>query len=395
MIKFLKFLLPALIEITFSMPLIIFFSLISRFKRKKYDIGIGPEAIINNFYHKQALERKGYLVITFVRSVNYITNKFDRVFSSRNYLSNLIIFQVLFYDYIYIILNCRCLYLYFNGGPLMFSRFLWRLEPIMLKFASVKTVLLPYGSDIQVFDRTPNLLFKDANSSDYPLHRFKYGKQVRKVRLWTEHADHVISGCDWVDYMYHWDTLMVAHFSIDMDLFKDQTDRVPAEEKTFRIIHAPNHKKIKGTKFLVKAVEELKDEGLDLELILIEKKPNNEVLSLLKSADLVVDQLIIGWYAMFAIESMLAGKPVVCFLRDDFINLYRTVGLLEEEEPPLINLNPLNLKDGIRDLMQNRSKLNEFASRGYDYVKRLHSTDSVGKTFDQINKSIGIQPNAK
>ena len=39
--------------------------------------------------------------------------------------------------------------------------------------------------------------------------------------------------------------------------------------------------------------------------------------------------------------------------------------------------------------------VNEFASRGYDYVKRLHSTDSVGKTFDGINKSIGIQPNAK
>ena len=277
----------------------------------------------------------------------------------------------------------------------MFSRFLWRLEPFLLKFASVKTVLLPYGSDIQVFDRTPNLLFKDANSSDYPLHRLRYGKQVHKIRLWTEHADHVISGCDWVDYMYHWDTLMVAHFSIDMDLFKDRANKVPLEEKTFRIIHAPNHKKIKGTRFLVKAVDELKDEGLDLELILIEKKSNEEVLSLIESADLVVDQLLVGWYAMFDIEAMLSGKPVVCFLRDDLINLYRTVGLLEEEEPPLINLNPLNLKDGIRDLMQNRSKLNEFASIGYDYVKRLHSTDSVGKTFDGINKSLGIQPNAK
>jgi hypothetical protein len=395
MIKFYKFLILNLIEITFSMPLIVIFSLLSRFKRKKFDVGIGPEAIINNYYHKQALVKNGYSVLTFVRSYYYITDKFDRVFSSSNYLSNLILFQVLFYDYIYAILNCRCLYLYFNGGPLMFSRFLWRLEPILLKLASVKTVLLPYGSDIQVFDRTPNLLFKDANSSDYPLHRLRYGKQVRKIRFWTEHADHVISGCDWVDYMYHWDTLMVAHFSIDMDLFKAQTAKVTAEEKTFRIIHAPNHKKIKGTRFLVKAVDELKDEGLDLELILIEKKSNEEVLSLIESADLVLDQLVVGWYAMFAIEAMLAGKPVVWVFGVGLINLYRTVGLLKEEEPPLINLNPLTLRDGIRDLMQNRTKLNEFASRGYDYVKRLHSTDSVGKTFDGINKSIGIQPNAK
>ena len=183
----------------------------------------------------------------------------------------------------------------------MFSRFLWRLEPFLLKFASVKTVLLPYGSDIQVFDRTPNLLFKDANSSDYPLHRLRYRKQVHKIRLWTEHADHVISGCDWVDYISlgHPDGCTFFHRH---ESFKDLAGKVPVEQKTFRIIHAPNHRKIKGTSFLIKAVEELKDEGLDLELILIEKKSNEEVLSLIESADLVLDQLVVGWYAMFAMR---------------------------------------------------------------------------------------------
>jgi hypothetical protein len=68
MVKFYKFLILSLIEITFSIPLIVIFSLLSRFKRKKFDVGIGPEAIINNYYHKQALEKKGYSVLTFVRS---------------------------------------------------------------------------------------------------------------------------------------------------------------------------------------------------------------------------------------------------------------------------------------------------------------------------------------
>ena len=38
MITFFKFSILSLIEITFSMPLILIFSLLSRFKRKKFDI---------------------------------------------------------------------------------------------------------------------------------------------------------------------------------------------------------------------------------------------------------------------------------------------------------------------------------------------------------------------
>ena len=40
---------------------------------KKYDVGIGPEPLINNVYHKMALEKNGYKVITFVAKSYYIT----------------------------------------------------------------------------------------------------------------------------------------------------------------------------------------------------------------------------------------------------------------------------------------------------------------------------------
>ena len=42
------------------------------------------------------------------------------------------------------------------------------------------------------------------------------------IDRWTTHSDHVISGCDWVDYMHHWDTLMSAHFSIDIESIRDK-----------------------------------------------------------------------------------------------------------------------------------------------------------------------------
>jgi len=36
-----------------------------------------------------------------------------------------------------------------------------------------------------------------------------------------------------------------------------------------------------------------------------------------ETADLLVDQLLTGWYGAVAVEMMALGKPVVCYLRED------------------------------------------------------------------------------
>ena len=374
-----------------SIPVLFLLSLFSRLSRKKYDVGIGPEPLINNIYHKNALCSAGYKVITFVKLIYYITSDFDVRLFSRNRIINAFKYKILYLDYLYLIFNVKSIYLYFQGGVFLYTKYLWRLEPYLLKAAGVKTVVMPYGGDVQSFDKTPNLLFKHAHSKDYPAHRYNRRRQEKKMELWTNHASHVISGCDWVDYMHHWDTLMVSHFSINVDLFAN-VKPCPRNSDSFRILHAPNHREIKGTQFVVEAVEKLKAEGHDVELVLVEKLSNLEILELILSVDLVIDQLIVGWYAMFAIESMLAGKPVICFLRDDLLNLYRSKGLIAVDEPPLINIAPLNLKEELSELILNQDKLSDYSKRGFDYVSRVHSTTSIGSKFDRINRSIGIHP---
>ena len=374
-----------------SIPVLFLLSLFSRLSRKKYDVGIGPEPLINNIYHKNALCSAGYKVITFVKLINYISSDFDVRLFSRNRIINAFNYKILYLDYLYLIFNVKSIYMYFQGGVFLYTKYLWRLEPYLLKAAGVKTVVMPYGGDVQSFDKTPNLLFKHAHSKDYPAHRYNRRRQEKKMELWTNHASHVISGCDWVDYMHHWDTLMVSHFSINVDLFAN-VKPCPRNSDSFRILHAPNHREIKGTQFVVEAVEKLKAEGHDVELVLVEKLSNLEILELILSVDLVIDQLIVGWYAMFAIESMLAGKPVICFLRDDLLNLYRSKGLIAVDEPPLINIAPLNLKEELRELILNQDKLSDYSKRGFDYVSRVHSTTSIGSKFDRINRSIGIHP---
>lgn len=376
-------------------PVLLFSSLVARYKNKKIDIGLGPQPLINNLYHKKSLERYGFTAETFVIKTYYITSGFDKNFtirSSSSILKNIFRAIMPLYIFVWSILRFRILYIYFNGGGLgLLPGWLWKIEPLLYRIAKVKTLVMPYGSDVQVMTRSQNLLFKNAMSADYPEYSKSKNKVAKQIDIWTLWGDHIISGVEWVDYMYHWDTLMLAHFSIDTEEIKPDPES-EIKTHTFRIFHAPNHKEIKGTKHLITAVNALIAEGMNIELDLTQKVSNDEILNRIRNADLVADQFIIGWYAMFALEAMSIGKPVLCYLRKDLVNLYEDAGLVEKGEIPLISCSCSEIKNTIADLYNNREELNEIGHRSREYVVKHHSLDSIGKKFLEINNKLGVEP---
>ena len=84
-----------------------------------------------------------------------------------------------------------------------------------------------------------------------------------------------------------------------------------------RVAHAPSKRAVKGTDTVLAAVESLRARGAPIELDLIEGVPNREARLRYAAADVVVDQLRIGWYGMLAIESMALAKPVVVHLDEE------------------------------------------------------------------------------
>lgn len=387
--KKIVFLLLQYIVEVISLPLIIVFAFFSRLKTKKIDIGIGPQPLINNVYHKMALQKFGYSVETFVSNPFYITDKFDIVLSEKFKINTLLGKLCSFVYLIYLAFKYKVLYIYFNGGPLGVStKLLWRLEPLLYRLAGVKIVVMPYGSDVQEMTRSKNLYFKHVMSMDYPGHRKRRKSIEMKIDLWSKNANHLIGGCEWVDYMYAWDTLMLAHFSIEMTDPIAEADDTEDTGQSFTVLHAPNHKMIKGTQHLEDAVKELQKEGYDIRLLMLTKVSNEEILHSIKKVDLIADQFVIGWYAMFAIEAMMLGKPVLCYLRDDLIDLYRDSGLIENNEIPIINTTISKIKEHLVWAYSNREVLKEIGAHSREYVQRHHSLDSVGSVFDRINKEI-------
>jgi glycosyltransferase involved in cell wall biosynthesis len=377
---------------------------VGRWGNKRVDVGLGPEPLINNVYHKRALALAGYSAETFVSEVYFITDAFDirgdllwaRV--APGWLSRRLAPVRLVYLALLSFSRYRCVYLYFHGGPLgllglaLGSEWLRNIEPHLFRLARMKVVVMPYGGDVQDLTRSPNLAFRDAIVRDYPGFRSSRARVAAQIDRWTAAADHVISGCEWVDYMSYWHTLTLAHFSIDVEAWRPTATATAAPGSRLRVLHAPNHRSTKGTEFFVRAVDDLVAEGVPIELVLAERVPNDEIRRLMATVDVVADQLIIGWYAMFALEAMAMEKPVLCYLRPDLLDLYTVAGLLQPGENPIINCTPLTVKDALRRLALDRSQLADLGRRSRAYVERHHSLEAVGAIFHRVNQTIGLLP---
>ncbi len=372
---------------TIFAPFLFLFAVLARFVPAPVEVGLGPTPIINNPYHKIALEKFGHRAEIFVDTLWYYTKDYD--YAPWLLLKGPLRAFAPYWLAMRTFFRYRTLYTYYDGGPLRSTAWLFLFEPFLLKVAGVKTVIMPFGADVHDLRHSPDRYLVHAYGRDYPTHRFLGRRISRKIDLWTAWADHIIGGCDWIHYQPYWDTLMISHFVIDADRVRpSRAKAISPEGAPLRLLHAPNHRTLKGTDFLLQAVEELQGEGLEIEVTLLQKKPNAEVLEAIEQADIVVDQLIIGWYAMFAIEAMALETPCICYIDDELLKVFSRAGLLKNGECPLISATPETIKEKLRELYSNREELRKASRQSRAYIERHHSPEAVGKVFDTIQKSL-------
>lgn len=145
-------------------------------------------------------------------------------------------------------------------------------------------------------------------------------------------------------------------------------DKVPSNIPI--VLHAPSHRGAKGTSYILSAVERLKAEGISFEFVLVEKLSNAEARKLYERADLIIDQLLAGWYGGFAVEAMALGKPVICYLRQSD---FKFIPPDMCSELPLINAAPSNIYEVMREwLTIRRQELKTKGMKSRQYVERWH-----------------------
>ena len=156
--------------------------------------------------------------------------------------------------------------------------------------------------------------------------------------------------------------------------------------RPLRIVHSTNHRRFKGTDFLIQAVDDLVAEGLEIELILVERTSNDEALQIYRTADLIFDQCVMGNYGYFALEAMALGKPVMCYIRGP--ERY----LLHPEECPIINTHVSTLKEDLRLLVTNHRELEQIGRHGRRYVEKHFSLEAFARRLGRAYQNLGIAP---
>jgi len=137
------------------------------------------------------------------------------------------------------------------------------------------------------------------------------------------------------------------------------------------IAHAPTNRLIKGTKHVEKAVATLRGEGLKVELKMIDKRPWDSMPEFLSGCDLLIDQLMMGWYGLLAMEGMAESKAVIAHLRSDFAD--HLLGC------PVVDATPQTITDVLRALVRDPERRAMLGAAGKRYVEQRHDLPVVGE----------------
>lgn len=148
------------------------------------------------------------------------------------------------------------------------------------------------------------------------------------------------------------------------------------------ITHAPTNRDLKGTEYIIKAVENAKHHFPLLRLNLVEGLPYNDALEQYRKSAAMVDQLNIGWYGMVALECMAMGVPVMCYIREDLKPFIECSGF-----SPIWYTSKETIEDDIATLLSSSCTIvNSQSDEGKDYVTGVHHPKKVVQT---MLKSIG------
>lgn len=146
------------------------------------------------------------------------------------------------------------------------------------------------------------------------------------------------------------------------------------------IVHAPSDPRIKGTDSILAALDAIRTEH-DFELVLVQGKTHDEAMQIYRQADLVIDQVLAGWYGGFAVEVMAMGKPVACYIRDEDLHF---IPVRMRRELPLLRLDPADLVQNFRAIFAQRDAWRDVGARSRRYVERWHHPYSIARALQRL-----------
>jgi hypothetical protein len=205
----------------------------------------------------------------------------------------------------------------------------------------------------------------------------------RDDELRRQFVSHVLPRADRVFYLnpelhrYVSRGEFLPYSSVDIEAI---TVYPPKREGPPKIVHAPSNASIKGTRLILQALEALKKDW-EFELVLVQNMAHEQALKVYETADLVIDQVLAGWYGGFAVEAMAMGKPVLCYLRDED---FQCVPEEMIDDLPITNIRPMHLGEDIALALGRRAEWGEWSQRSRRFVEKWHNPRLIAEAMVEL-----------
>ena len=167
----------------------------------------------------------------------------------------------------------------------------------------------PYGGDVAVRGYLAG--WEQAMAIDYPDVIARSDATRARVDWFARHADVTVRNVN-PGYLPRADVLWPNQYALDPAEFHAGARSPTADGRTgpVTVLHAPNHRRIKGTADLEHAVEALRGEGLDVRFSFSSGVRITRCAMRFATADIVAEQFLVG-YGLLAVEGMASGAAVI------------------------------------------------------------------------------------
>ena len=146
------------------------------------------------------------------------------------------------------------------------------------------------------------------------------------------------------------------------------------------VVHCPSKQSTKGTKYINEVVERLK-KIYDFEFKILHGISHKELLAVMRSCDIVLDQFTLGDYGIISTEAMAMGKPSVCWLRPEILSLLPA-------EIPIVNADLNNLEEVLGKLIKEPHLRYEIGLQSRKYIEKHHDSHKCAQDVLNVYEQI-------
>ena len=161
-----------------------------------------------------------------------------------------------------------------------------------------------------------------------------------------------------------------------------------SENLRLRIIHSPTNRASKGTELIIPVMERVK-KVRDVEFVLIEHKPHDEVIRIKETCDISIEQVgNLGGtgYGRNSLEALAIGIPTITEMTPDY-----TAWLPEN---PFVLATPETLYDRLLEVIDSPDLREEKRIAGRKWIEKYHSYESVHRRLMELYREHRILPAA-